>query len=772
MQCKLPPDGFVLEDFMGSLLARCRIACQIALLGLIGVVGVLSIAGLNWWGESQVNQTNATMQAAREARDLETQAQVALLQARREEKNFLLRHDAASIANQAAATTTAEKALQMLEARLPSQPDLSGLVRQMSQDVQRYAAAFATVLTEAKTVGLDENQGLLGELRNSVHDVEAQLAPLHVPAAEIAMLMMRRNEKDFIVRGDASYGAALKAQMPPFIAALDAAEVPPDAKQKMLAKMQAYQDSFARFMAGTLHQAASVKTLADLYAGIEPRLGEADKRFNAEAAAAQHDAIVIAEQTNRFVLISLVVITGLVIGLCWIIGRSIARPIIAVTKAMDGLVSGDLTTAIPTDERGDEIGTMIRVVGTFKETLIAAAELRRAQEVAREQAELDKHAALIGMAERIESEAASAVALIGERTNAMTTTADEMRALSERTGQSADSAMAAAAMALGNAQTVASAAEQLSSSIHEISGQVNQSASVVSQAVTAGNETRATIEALNERVGRIGAVADIISDIASKTNLLALNATIEAARAGDAGKGFAVVASEVKQLANQTARSTEEINRHLNEVRSATSAAVTAVGRIETTIGQVNAIAGSIAAAVEEQGAATAEIARNVTETAAAVNEMSGRNAEVSDEAKQAGRYADAVVDNAKALNAAVHDLRETMVRTVRTSTTEVDRRKAARMPLDMRCRVEVGGRSLPDCRIADISEAGARLAGLSGVSVGARGTLRPEGATAALSFVVKSVSDEVAGVVFELDTTSEAAIRSLLTRIGMRHAA
>src|SRR6185437_3442066 len=120
---------------------------------------------------------------------------------------------------------------------------------------------------------------------------------------------------------------------------------------------------------------------------------------------------------------------------------------------------------------------------------------------------------------------------------------------------------------------------------------------------------------LNERVAEIGAVAEIIGEIAAKTNLLALNATIEAARAGDAGKGFAVVASEVKALATQTARSTEEITRHIGEVRTATGASVAAVGRIEQTIGEINAIAGSIAAAVEEQGAATAEIARNVNQT-------------------------------------------------------------------------------------------------------------------------------------------------------------
>jgi len=757
---------------MGALLARCRIGTQIATLGLAGILGLFVLAGIDWWGARRIGQSDAAMTAARAASDRNNQLQNLLLQARGYEKDFLLHHEETPLKAHAHIVQAAGKTLAALSAQLADQDLIVGQIDETRKDTTQYEVAFAAMVKAARAVGFDETQGLQGQLREAVHVVEERLKAASAPKAQIAMLMMRRHEKDFIARKDPKYGDDLKARLPEFLAALDEAGVPSDVARDLKAKIQEYQDTFARFLGATMAEYQAAKTLSAVYAGIEPRLEKLNEIFAAQADEASQDRDAIASFVNRLMLWSIGAILAVVALLCWIIGRGISRPIVAVTKSMETLAKGDLDASVPTDKRRDEIGSMIESVRVFKDTMTEAAKLRAEQSAERERAEADKRTALVAMADRIETESGESVKQIGERTDSMSATAADMRQLASRTGQSAQSAANAANLAQGNAQTVASAAEELSSSIREISRQVGQSAAVVNNAVEAGNKTRATIEALNERVGRIDAVANIIGDIAAKTNLLALNATIEAARAGEAGKGFAVVASEVKQLANQTARSTAEIAKHIAEVRAATSDAVAAVGGMETTIGEMNAIAGSIAEAVEQQGAATAEIARNVTETATAVNEMSTLNNEVSQEAEQAGRYAETVLENSGALQAAVAELKRAIIRTVRTAAPEVNRRTHERVPVGLRCQIDVPGRGTLAARVADISPGGARVTDAEDLAVGMRGTIRIERMSEPLRFAVLNADGQMANLGFTLDNASEQAIAAFLKMLGLHAAA
>ena len=437
---------------------------------------------------------------------------------------------------------------------------------------------------------------------------------------------------------------------------------------------------------------------------------QADIALNVrEGTKAADTGAELGASAVRWILAALVFASLLCIGVGWAIIRGISLPIGIMTAAMRRLAQGDTTIEIAGVGRGDEIGAMAGAVEVFKQNAIERARLEAEQQQAETQAATEKQAALVGMAEKIEVETSAALEQIGSRIGSVTATAEDMSASASRNSAAARSAATAATQALTNAQTVASAAEQLSASIREITGQVNRSAAVVGRAVTAGGETRAQIEALSERVGRIGAVADMISEIAAKTNLLALNATIEAARAGDAGKGFAIVASEVKQLATQTARSTQEITGHIGEVRAATGASVVAVRQIEQTIAEIHAIAGSIAAAVEQQGAATAEIARNVSETAAAADTMTNRTTELSDEADKTGHSTAEVLDYMNLLNSGIEALRRAVINTIRTSTAEVDRRTCRRRPCLTDATITCQGQT-GNAVIRDISEQGCQM--------------------------------------------------------------
>jgi methyl-accepting chemotaxis protein len=466
----------------------------------------------------------------------------------------------------------------------------------------------------------------------------------------------------------------------------------------------------------------------------------------------------------------IVLLLTLIVG--WLVNRDIAASLGALKAAMEQLASGALSIVIPGTKRRDEVGGMAGAVLVFQRHMEKAASLSSEKEAERGRTEAEKQAALMGMADKIETETGTALTQIGERTAALARTASFMAESATHTGAMARDAAEAAGQALATAQTVASAAEQLAMSIQEIGGQVNQSSAVAGRAVAASEDTRATIAALNEQVGQIGQVADMIREIAARTNLLALNATIEAARAGDAGRGFAVVASEVKQLATQTARSTEEITRRIGEVRDATGASVAAVARIEQTIAEINSIAGSIAAAVEQQGAATAEIARNVAETAAAADIITHRTGDVSAEAVRTGEFAAAVDRDTAALGVALGDLRQSVVRVVRTSTAEVDRRASARHETNLACRVTPSGGVAVPVRVTDLSEGGARLADGPDMRDGQRGTLDIPGAGSALPFQVRRAGGGTLHVAFDPEAAREAGLRSLVEQLARRRAA
>jgi len=177
---------------------------------------------------------------------------------------------------------------------------------------------------------------------------------------------------------------------------------------------------------------------------------------------------------------------------------------------------------------------------------------------------------------------------------------------------------------------VAAGTEQMGSAIREISQSANDAAGVASQAVTEAAATNASIAKLGESSAEIGNVVRVITAIAEQTNLLALNATIEAARAGESGKGFAVVASEVKDLAQETARATDDITGRIAAIQTDTDGALTAIGQISSVIERVNGYQTTIAGAVQEQTATTGEMTRGISSAAERAAGIAGTMAVVT----------------------------------------------------------------------------------------------------------------------------------------------
>jgi len=494
----------------------------------------------------------------------------------------------------------------------------------------------------------------------------------------------------------------------------------------------------------------------------------------AEPLAASYRAAVqtAAKQANDALdqMVSISMIAGcasMVLGLAisFAVSRSIAGPIREITGAMRALAGGNLSVRVPEGER-HELGGMAAALRTFRDQAVENRRLVEAQGQAREAAEAAKRAAVRDMADTIERDAGVAVQKVQQLCGAMAGTAAKMAATAARTGQNAADAAEAAQQALGTAQTVASAAEELTASISEITRQVAASSSVSRDAVAAGEGARESIAALSAQASEIGQVAQIIADIASRTNLLALNATIEAARAGEAGRGFAVVASEVKQLASQTARSTEEISRQINAVRDATGSAADAVSRIVATIGEIDRISTSVAAAVEEQGAATAEIARSVNETANAANVVSQRTDDVRGAASEADQQANDVRNGAQMLEDAVQSLREGVNRAVRTSTEDANRRMADRIATELPGKLSLSGRAPLDVRVSDVSQTGAKLHGVTDVPTGAGGRLHVQGFDLAVTCHGPRGADTM-GVAFATDAANTERAAGLVARLA-----
>lgn len=533
-----------------------------------------------------------------------------MLTLRRNEKDFLARNDPKYIEKFDANFARIQNRVSTLGSTL-SRYDLdAGETAQLNAILDQYAAKFHALFTSAKEVGLDSKSGLRGTLRQAVHSAEEKIKAVDNQGLRADMLMLRRNEKDFLLRQDLKYKDKFANNFERFDQRLQGSALPYVTSQEISADMQRYRSGFLSLIAamekkGLDHKSGLLGELRSTVHQTETLLDELSSTLRDKVEG------TTATLQNTLVGIGIAIAIVLTAGGFWLV-RSVVSRLLMVRDQLQEIATGegDLTVRLDT-AGGDELSELASAFNTFAERLRLM------------------------------------VADFADATR-------DLEAAANDSADIADKAQCGTIQQQGDTEQVATAITQLSASVQEVvrnttaasdmaeeaSGKANEGQHIIENAVAAINslveEVKISAEAIQklERDSEnIGTVLDVIRSIAEQTNLLALNAAIEAARAGESGRGFAVVADEVRTLAQRTQSSTQEIqdlierlqagvnntsetmeeglrraDRGVTEVHKATGA----LDGIRSAIAQIVDMNAQIAAATEQQSAVAEEINRNV----------------------------------------------------------------------------------------------------------------------------------------------------------------
>ncbi|WP_169544967.1 methyl-accepting chemotaxis protein [Sneathiella aquimaris] len=616
---------------------------------IITLVGLIIIAAIFFIGTNKNIENQQDYLGVRESLSLTQELERLMLEARTEEKDFILHGDLEDSEKHILTIRNIDALIETFETRL-SDSDYAEQISDLKNNINTYATAFNETVSTFQQVGLSEKSGLQGEARNAVRSIEDLLKQSNSDTLTVTMLMMRRHEKDFLLRFDPKYVGRLATRFEEFQAQLAGTSFSADEKQKLIDAMTTYKQTFDAMAAGWITLREQISNLEGISNTTQESVKALESSLNEYAAAKRLETQSTAT-TITYSLFGAIGIAGLLMVIVTgLIAQGLRALLSAVGDTMKTISGGDLETEVFGLNREDEIGNMAKALEVFRNNAVENIRLTEANEKAkleqlraeeeqrkreaelqREEAENQERALkqqtektnrMNDIIQNFDAKVSKAMETLISSSSQMKNASSEMKRQSEESGSLAETVNSRSNMMSGNVNSVASATEELSASILEISRQIQKSNTVTKQAVDDTHRGTNYAKDLSEAGQKIETVVDLIQDIANQTNLLALNATIEAARAGEAGKGFAVVASEVKSLATQTSKATEEISGQIHEMQNATNLVVAVLSEISEIVDSVSNISTEISAAMEEQSAATNEISGSVQQAADAAQNV------------------------------------------------------------------------------------------------------------------------------------------------------